>query len=137
VQQKAIENNHAVLRQAADGLTTKKCVIWCRANGYTPTKSEGAAIGKPVVNNIEEELALGYCKFCGTLRGLHVYDTHVTDDSCPHRPSTWSSRKRTGGVNSVSSILPLLQKLGSGWDQFQEQGRKIPNTQLCAFNTKK
>ncbi|KAG2179921.1 hypothetical protein INT43_003708, partial [Umbelopsis isabellina] len=90
-------------------------------NGFTPAKSEGASVGKPFVDNIQEELALGYCKFCGTLRGLHVYDTHVTDDSCPHRPSTWSSRKRTGGVSSVTSILPLLQKLGSGWDQMQEQ----------------
>lgn len=122
MQKIAAESNDAVLKQAADGLTTKKCVLWCRENGFTPAKSQATSIGKPAVHNIEEEIALGYCKFCGTLRALHTYDTHVTDEACQYRPKGWSYRKRTGGISSVTSILPLLQKLGKGWDQVKEQG---------------
>jgi len=112
----------SVLKQAAEALTTKKCVLWCRENEFTPIKTQNASIGKPVVHNVEEEIALGYCKFCGTLRALHTYDSHVSDEACQYRPKGWSYRKRTGGMNSITNILPLLQKLGKGWDQVKEQG---------------
>lgn len=122
MQRKVAESNDTVLKLAVEGLTTKKCVLWCRENGFTPVKTQDHSIGKPIVHNIEEEIALGYCKFCGKLRALHTYDTHVTDEACQYRPKGWSYRKRTGGISSVTSILPLLQKLGKGWDQVKEQG---------------
>ncbi|KAI9286197.1 hypothetical protein BC943DRAFT_359374 [Umbelopsis sp. AD052] len=121
VQQQAIASGDPVLKQAAETLTTKKCVFWCRENDFTPIKTHDASIGKPVVHNVQEEIALGYCKFCGTLRALHTYDSHVSDEACQYRPKGWSYRKRTGGMNSVTNILPLLQKLGKGWDQVKEQ----------------
>jgi len=133
VQQKATDSGDVVLKQAADALTTKKCVLWCRENGYTPLKSQDTSIGKPMVHNIHEEIALGYCKFCGTLRALHVYDTQVTDEACPYRPNTWTYRKRTGGVSSVTSILPLLQKLGEGWDQVKELGEQANLLRVYLF----
>ncbi|KAI8578901.1 hypothetical protein K450DRAFT_245038 [Umbelopsis ramanniana AG] len=121
VQQQAIASGDPVLKQAAETLTTKKCVLWCRENEFTPIKMHDTSIGKPVVHNVQEEIALGYCKFCGTLRALHTYDSHVSDEACQYRPKGWSYRKRTGGMNSVTNILPLLQKLGKGWDQVKEQ----------------
>ena len=104
-----------VLRSAADRLSTKDVVLWCRANRFTPQKTDADGY-------IEEESSatgFGYCKFCGSYR-----DRHGNDDShCPHKPSEWNPRKRA--LHAVSSVDTLLDQLPAGWDTISEGGKSF------------
>lgn len=107
-QKQAHESNEQVLRLAAEALTTKDAVLWCRNNKYTPIQSD--TIEDVRASDIEP----GYCKFCGSIRDGH--DATV-DDHCPRRPKGWNSSRKRGGINSTTSVSKLLGTLESGWDQ--------------------
>ncbi|KAI8091278.1 yeats family-domain-containing protein [Gilbertella persicaria] len=115
-QKRAFDTNDNVLRMAAEALGTKDVVIWCRNNKYTPSKSEQTE----EIKNLDK--ALGYCKFCGYLRDEH---DQTDDDSCPQRPKGWSSRKRNGGINSISNVTHLLNQLEMGWDEVKEADEEM------------
>jgi hypothetical protein len=113
-QKRAFEVNDNVLRIAAESLTTKDILIWCKENKYTPVKSD-------TVEDVKESnLQPGYCKFCGSLRDGH---DETIDDNCPRRPKGWNSRKRNGGINSITSVTKLLNTLESGWEEITEAGK--------------
>ncbi|KAI9471801.1 MAG: hypothetical protein EXX96DRAFT_490126 [Benjaminiella poitrasii] len=106
-QKRAFDVNDNVLRVAAEALTTKDVVLWCRVKEYTPTRSEAN-------DNVQEIVTYaGYCKFCGNLRNKH---SENVDDNCPKRPKGWSNRKRNGGINNTTSVSKLLNSLETGWD---------------------
>ncbi|KAI8355110.1 hypothetical protein EDC96DRAFT_516363 [Choanephora cucurbitarum] len=109
VQSKAFEVNDNVLRTAAELLSTKDVLLWCREHKYTPSRLE----------DVEEEksaLIMGYCKFCGNVRDEH---DETADDHCPQRPKGWNNRKR-GGISSLTSVTRLLNRLEVGWDEVKE-----------------
>ncbi|KAI7901072.1 uncharacterized protein BX663DRAFT_562767 [Cokeromyces recurvatus] len=111
-QKRAFEVNDNVLRIAAEALTTKDVVLWCRTKKYTPVKSDAND------DTHEQETPVGYCKFCGSLRDGH---DESMDDNCPRRPKGWNSRKRNGGsINSMTSVTKLLSSLEMGWDADDE-----------------
>lgn len=121
-QKRAFEVNDNVLRIAAESLTTKDIVIWCRENKYTPVRSD-------TVEDVKDSnLQPGYCKFCGSLRDGH---DETIDDNCPRRPKGWNSRKRNGGINSITSVTRLLDTLESGWEEVKEAGKVI---RVCHFS---
>ncbi|KAI8642146.1 hypothetical protein BD408DRAFT_344736 [Parasitella parasitica] len=107
-QKRAYEANDNVLRLAAEGLSTKDVVLWCRANKYTPHKSANIEDAR------EPDLSPGYCKFCGSLRDGHEA---TIDDRCPRRPKGWNSSRKKSGIDSTTSVSKLLNTLDSGWDK--------------------
>ncbi|CAO0796640.1 unnamed protein product [Mucor circinelloides] len=106
-QKRAYESNETVLRLAAESLTTKDAVLWCRNNKYTPIKSD------TIEDVRESDLPPGYCKFCGSVRDGH---DETIDDHCPRRPKGWNSSRKRGGINSTTSVSKLLDTLEAGWD---------------------
>lgn len=106
-QKRALEINDNVLRIAAEALTTKDVVLWCRTNKYTPVKMDDAEEMK------DSALPFGVCRFCGSLRDGH---DEAIDDTCPRRPKGWNVRKRNAGISSISSVTNLLKTLEVGWD---------------------
>lgn len=115
-QKRAYEVNYNVLRLAAEALTTKDVILWCRANKYTPIKSD------TIEDARESDLPTGYCKFCGSLRDGH---DETIDDHCPRRPKGWNSSRKRGGINSTTSVTKLLETLESGWDQIIDSGTHL------------
>lgn len=107
-QKKALSSNEHVLRLAAEALTTKDAVLWCRSNKYTPIQSD-------TIEDVRaSDLPPGYCKFCGSVRDGH---DETIDDHCPRRPKGWNSSRKRGGINSTTSVSKLLGQLEAGWDQ--------------------
>lgn len=117
-QKRAFEVNDNVLRLAAEALTTKDVVLWCVQNKFTPVKSDSST-----TDDIANDLAPGYCKFCGSIRDGH---DETVDDVCPRRPKGWNSKRRNGGINSTTSVTKLLSKLESGWEEVKESGKVFP-----------
>ncbi|CEP11888.1 hypothetical protein [Parasitella parasitica] len=107
-QKRAHEANDNVLHLAAEALSTKDVVLWCRNNKYTPTKNA------TIEDARESDLPPGYCKFCGSLRDGH---DETIDDHCPRRPKGWNSSRKKGGINSTTSVSKLLNTFEPGWDQ--------------------
>ncbi|KAI8380375.1 yeats family-domain-containing protein [Blakeslea trispora] len=113
VQSKAFEVNDNVLRTAAESLSTKDVLLWCREHKYTPLKLEDIEDKKE-----ESTFIMGYCKFCGNVRDEH---DETADDNCPQKPKGWNTRKRNaGGISSLSSVTRLLSQLEVGWDEVKE-----------------
>ncbi|KAI8881670.1 hypothetical protein K501DRAFT_188527 [Backusella circina FSU 941] len=112
-----------ILKTAADAMSTKDVVLWCRKYHYTPNKSDKADEEASIESTQgkeeegEKQISASYCKFCGGKRN-RPQDT--TDDQCPRKPKDWNSRKRNAGVNSTTSVNKLLNKLEKGWDEVKE-----------------
>jgi hypothetical protein len=121
VQQQAYNTMDTVLKTAADAMSTKDVVLWCRTYHYTPNKQDVKEEDESMEKAQEEvnQTVAGYCKFCG---GKRNKPQHTTDDHCPTRPKDWNSRKRNAGLNSTTSVNRLLDKLEEGWDEVKESG---------------
>ncbi|KAI8981967.1 hypothetical protein BDF20DRAFT_817734 [Mycotypha africana] len=100
---------------AAEALTTRDVILWCKTNKYTPITSNLENTNTTASEEDDSLMhPLGFCKFCGSLREEH---NDNSDDQCPQAPKGWNSKKRATAISSLTSVDLLLNTLEPGWDE--------------------